>query len=370
MAKLAIFVSLLLAHVAACYFYYLWSAIAPADASIYYYDVFNLSSEPGFFRGQLVAKICKALKHLFNASYLDCFLLFQSFSFVGLMLLARTSKEIQLKIQVPEHRGPLILLFLPSVNFWPSAIGKDAPIFFAISLSVWAMLSLRRRIIPFLVAVGVMILFRAHIAFMAATALGIAALFGSSRSFGEKVGLLGLSAVGLWITSSAVQSTLGVDTMSISSVSGFINQKNDIFATVGGTTAVSGASFPVKLLSLLFRPLFFDGGGTLGMVASFENIAVIILTAYFAINAREIVFLAHRVAFVRFAAAFALVILFTLTLIYYNVGLGIRERVMAFPMVYSILVALWAWKRKRRAATPIAAELMAQAHRNNVPAQL
>jgi hypothetical protein len=40
--------------------------------------------------------------------------------------------------------------------------------------------------------------------------------------------------------------------------------------------------------------------------------------------------------------------LFLLTLVYYNVGLGLRERVMAYPMIFSTLVALWSLREKRK----------------------
>jgi hypothetical protein len=267
---------------------------------------------------------------------------------------------------VSQRRGYLFILFLPSVNFWTAAIGKDAPIFFAICLSLWAMLDLRKRYIYFGLALALMVVVRAHIALMAAAALAGAAFFERSITLGRKAGLLSVALICVSFLAGAVQNTLDVDVTSTSSVSAFLEKQNGIYENVGGTTSLGSASFPVRLFSLLFRPLFFDSLGMMGLVASIENVAVIFAFLYMLIRWRNLVFLTRRVLFFRFAVIFAAMILISLSLVYYNVGLGLRQRVMAYPMVFSMLVALWAYRRKgKTAAAPnIPRDLMLGPDRN------
>jgi hypothetical protein len=268
------------------------------------------------------------------------------------MLLARLFREIEEKIGVQDHRPYLGLLLLPSVNFWTSAIGKDAPVFFAVTLCVWAMMNFRPRVLYFTIGIGIMVLFRPHIAFMAASALAGASFFGKSVSLGRRLGLLAVAVAGIWIASGAVESTFGVDATSVSSVSEYLDKQGVAFAADTGNTSLGEAPFVVRVLSLLFRPLFFDAHGILGVIASAENIGAILLTLYFLAHIRDLAHLVRHVQFMRFAAVFGAIVLFTLSLVYYNVGLGLRERVMAYPMIFSIAVSLWSVQRKRRSMAP------------------
>jgi hypothetical protein len=45
---------------------------------------------------------------------------------------------------------------------------------------------------------------------------------------------------------------------------------------------------------------------------------------------------------------------------YYNVGLGLRERVMVYPMVFCTLVAVWSFVRKQKLASVSAHQPMMQ----------
>jgi hypothetical protein len=344
--RLGLFVFIAAIHLGACLYYCAWSQKVVADASSYYYDPYHFSNGPWGFASVFVVKFCHLLKSLFGATYLDCFLLFQTLGFLGLMILARTFSEIQTNVGVPEHRGYLLLLCLPSVNFWTSAIGKDAPIFFAISLTVWFMLRPRQRWPYFVLALAVMVAFRAHIAMLTAMALAAAAVLGSSISFGRKAGILTVAVVGLLISAKAVESTFDVDATNVGSVTDFIGKQNETFGMIGGSTSLGNAPIMLRVVSLLFRPFFFDAHGFLGVIASIENVGVVLGFLYTIAHWRELSHLSKRVFFVKFILIYLLLMLVLLTIIYYNVGLGLRERVMAYPMIYAMLVSLWSMRRK------------------------
>lgn len=348
--RLLICMILLIVHFVASYYYYRYSLTNIADSFAYYFYASLWKDQTIGLSTVLVANVVQFLKKTFGASYLECFLFFQSFGFIGLMIMARVFTEIEERVGVQAPRGYLALLFLPSVNFWTAAIGKDALLFFAISLCVWSMLRLRKRFLYFCVALTVMMLFRAHIALMAATAFAAAAFFEPSISVGRKAGLLTIALIGGWFALGAVQSTLGLDATSVSAIGGFLDKQNAVYATVAGTTSLGNSPFLVRVFSLLFRPFFFDATGIMGAIASVENLGVAIVTVQMLAHWRDLAHLMRRVMFVRFAAIFAFLILLSLTLIYYNVGLGLRQRVMAYPMIYSMLVALWSMRLKRVAA--------------------
>lgn len=345
-ARLVLTVAMLIAHLVACVYYYLYSQTAASDSVTYYFDLLHYYYQPFSLGTVFVTKLVGFLKLTFGATYLDCFLIFQAIGFAGMTLLVRVFDEIEANVGVPDRRGYMALLFLPSVNFWTVAIGKDAPLFFAVSLCVWSILRFRKRFLYFCLSLGVMILFRAHIALMAATALAAAALFEPSISFGRKLGLLTVALLGVWATIGPVQQTLKVDVTSVSAVSTFVAENNNIYANVAGTTSIGKAPFLFKVISLLFRPFFFDAGGLMGLIASAENVGVVVAFIYVLMHWRDLAHLVRRVFFIRFALLFAFILLFSLSLLYYNVGLGLRQRVMAYPMMFSILVAMWSMRRR------------------------
>lgn len=355
------------AHIAAAVFAYRYSFSAASDSTAYYLDPYNQGVGSWGLGTIFVIKICHLLKTGLGASYLDCFLLFQTFGFAGLMILARLFVEIEGRLGVPEHRGYWLLLFLPSANYWTASIGKDAPVFFGISLCLWAAMDLRPRVVAFCISLIVLVAFRAHVALMAATALAAASIFGSSLTLGRKAALAAVGIIGIAVTAGAVQSSIGVNAASLSSMSDFFEQQSDIYSTVGGTTSIGDASFPLKVVSLLFRPLFFDAHGVMGIIASAENVGWIALFLYCLVRWRDVSHLVRRVLFIRFALIFAFILLFLMSLLYYNVGLGLRERVMAYPMIYCALVSLWCLRQKRSlmrsAAGPHALMLDPKAHR-------
>jgi uncharacterized protein with PQ loop repeat len=262
--------------------------------------------------------------------------------------MAKVFNEIQSKIAVPRQTNYLILLFLPSVNFWTSSIGKDGPIFFAISLCIWAALSLRKRFILYGLSVFVMLLFRPHIALLAALALGGAAFLGSTVTMGRKIGILTIGLGAAFFISHAVESTFDVDATSASSLADFLERQGTANANTAGTTSIGDAPIWIRLLSLFFRPLYFDARDMMGYVASIENTFIILAAIYLIYHWRDVSHLARRVQFIMFICVFAFLITGVLTLMYYNVGLGLRERVMVYPMAFSLLVAIWSLRRKQR----------------------
>lgn len=371
-SRLFLSVALVIIHLLASVYYYHYSQVAIADASAYYYDPYNWGNAPWGLSTKFVVQLCYVLKIYVGASYLDCFLIFQTFGIAGLMILARTFDEIEANVGLADRPGFWALLYLPSASFWTAAIGKDAPLFFAVALCVWAILKFRARFLSFCFAIVLMVLFRAHIALLAVSALAGAALFGSSVGMAQKLGLMSVALLGIVLTSGAVESSFGVDPTSVSSVSEFLDEQNSVYAGMQGTTSLGDAPFALRVVSLLFRPLFFDAHGVLGIIASIENVGVIIAVIYVIRNWRDLAYLARRVVFVRFVMIFAFLTLLALSIVYYNVGLGLRQRVMAYPTLFATLVSLWSMRQKRSLLTAAQAQvpLMVQPKANRPAPEL
>lgn len=349
--RMALAVGLAGVHLAAAMTYYNYTLTNFADSySYYHWDAFYRVMPWTELGTAFAGHITQVFKHSFNATYLDCFLVFQGFGFWGLVTMMEVFREIALKTNTKEQTFAPYLLFLPSIQFWTTAIGKDPPVFLAVALFTWSMLNPRKRIFAFAAGIALVVLFRAHIALAMSIALTAALLLEKRISTGRKAFLLMLSCVGLVFLISTVQQTFNVDVVSGNSLSNFMQTRALSEATDQGGSYLGTSSLPVRLVSLLFRPFFFDAKNAMGMVASLENVGSVLLFGYFFVNFRTMRQLSKQVLFIRFSIFFAIILIAILTVLNYNVGLGSRERVMAYPPLFALLLATSAVRRLNAAS--------------------
>ena len=345
--RVAVFLLIWLLHILSTITYYVYVQSSPTDAVLYYFDPYGMVHDDFGFGTIFVVKLVQTMKEWVGGTYLDYFLLFQAFGFWGIVTLMRTIEEIYIELDLPQSYLAYLMLFLPGLHFWTSAIGKDAPLFFCTSLAVWAAMQLRTRFIAFGIAVAVMVLFRPHIALVTTVSLALAALFDPRSRGYVKVSLAGAAFAGAAFIAGSVESTFSVDVTNADSVSDFFAQQYEVGQTIAGGTAVVGQNFLVRLLSLLFRPLFFDAEGAFGLVASLENLFYLFVISTILIRVRDTIRLCRRVFFLRFAFIFAVALILLLTLVYYNVGLGLRQKMMMVPALFAFFAAHWAVGRVR-----------------------
>jgi hypothetical protein len=327
-------------HVAASLSYWQYAQAYGADTRLYYfggYGIENTATAPGtIFTVQLV----QAIKSALGGAYVEYFLLFQSLGFIGIALVYRTFAEIA--EDLGQELGPLELavLFLPGLHFWTSAIGKDAPLFLASAMCIWSMLHLHRRFPVMIAGIALMYPFRPHIAAVAIVALMIALVFGKRVHIGLRTALIAGALGGTFFVLGAVQELFKMDEISLSSIDEFIAGKQQFGMRSAGGALLASLPLPLKVASLLFRPFFFDAGGMLGVIVSFENLVMLFIFGTIAWHARTLWRLCREIPYLRFALIFAVVMIVTLGLVVYNVGLGLRQKFMFMPAVLVIFVSI------------------------------
>jgi hypothetical protein len=343
--QLLVFLALAALHIASSVFYWKYSLSNPADSRFYFFapsEWLHLDVTSGTI---LTVQLIDSLKSSLGGSYLDYFLLFQAFSFWGIAVLLRTSNEIHAEYGILPNGLAWFPLFIPSLHFWTSAIGKDSPLFLAVSLAVWSAMRLRSRL-PFMAgALLLMVLFRPHVAFVTAVSLAVAALLGGGTAPLARIGLICLSIIGMAATAVSVERSLPVELSSPSSVGAFLDQVQSREKLTDGATTISGLSYPSRLFSLLFRPFFIDANGLLGIAASIENLFVVGVVFSLISNWRLLLWLFRSSFLVRFVSVFTVIMLILLSMVYYNVGLGLRQRTMVFSTLFVLLTVLWAVRR-------------------------
>jgi hypothetical protein len=359
--RVTIFALAFLMHLGTTFAYYIYAQTNVSDAAGYYFDELNMASQGFGLATLFVYWIVQGLKQSIGGSYLDHFLLFQVFGFYGICTLMRTLEEIYRGLEVPQPAYAFLILFLPGLHFWTSAIGKDAPLFFGVCLALWAAINVRQRYLQLAAGVVIILLFRPHIALIAAAALAGTFLFDRSTRLPTKAALTVAALAGLAVAVVTIKSTMYIDVTNADSVSDFLSRHEEVTqdADVAGNSAVYG-NFAIRLLSLLFRPMFFDAQGGFGMIASAENVVLLIFIGTILFKLRDVIALVKTARFLRFALLLAIGIAFLLALVYYNVGLGLRQKTMFIPSIILIFMTVLAIGRLRKMAPEPAAALHAR----------
>ena len=346
--RIAMFAILYVVHLVGTFVYFAYVQTEGGDSELYYYDELDFYNR-GFALGTgVLIYFVQYLRETIGGTYLDYFMLFQTIGFCGIALLMRVIEEIYLGVEGEQPPVALLLLLLPSLQFWTGAIGKDAPLFAATCLALWASVDIRRRYIALGAAVGLMVLVRPHIALVAVVAVSIAMLFEKQFSRWTRAGLMAMALVAGAFAVATIQSALRLDLTDADSISTFLEARDSIAqSAAGGNTSVQG-SFAVRLISLLFRPFFFDVEDLFGYIASAENGILMLIYGILAFRVPTVVGMFRRSALVRFALVFSFGVMIVLALSYYNIGLGLRQRTMFIPGLVVVLVSLISLRSERR----------------------
>lgn len=336
-------------HVAACLVYF-WRALdTMADSAMYFYDPYQ-SYEDGFNVGtQGLIYITQYMKDAIGGTYLDYYLVYQAIGFFGITILLRVFEEIHDELRLPHTPYLYALVAIPSLHFWSSSLGKDGPFLLATSLALWASMRLPARAKALAGALLLMLFIRPHIAMVAAAALSMAVVVGKGIPAYMRVGLFLVALLGTGLAASTLESTYAIDITSAESIGQQFERRDNVLQSEdAGSTAVND-SFPIRLLSLMFRPLFFDANEPFALIASFESLFLIALVLLLLVRFREVMGLFRSVFFARYAAIFAFGMTLFLALSYWNVGLGLRQKwTMLIPMYLVLFVAVIAIRRAKK----------------------
>ena len=285
-------------------------------------------------------------------SLIGIYFLFAGLSFAGSVFFYRAYRIGFPNINPNLFR--LSIFFLPSILYWPSALGKDAWVFFNVGLVAYGLAkNLRQFRLSGLLWVGMGLLLsslvRPHITASLGIAISGAYLFSSFKS-GEKtskrraearvVGTIFVLGFSFFAIRSGAE-FLGFDELSQTEVQLFyddvqgryLNEEGSSFQAVSAFTptgAVRGA------ITVLFRPFPWEAHNIPAVIASLESFLFLVIVWL----RRGVLW--SRLRFFRkdswlaFLLFHVLIIMLSLTVIS-NFGLLARQRVMLVPFLWMLL---------------------------------
>jgi hypothetical protein len=274
-------------------------------------------------------------------SYGGVFFVYNILGFFGMLAFAAALQDAACGAGALKCRESHLLVLLPGLSFWSSAIGKDALTFMATGLISWGVLNLDRRKPSIFFAFLIYLVVRPHIAAIFLTAFALSFLLFYRTSLVQKI-----LACAIVIPSAVLFLQLGLQYAGLSEAQSFSDFDAYISTRQGynleGDTSVdiSAMPLPVKVLTYLYRPFFFDAGNLFGLAASLENLVI----AYVSILAVYHLLCGRRSSLPSFALTFNLIFssfsLFVLASTSPNLGIAMRQKWMFLPMMLISAVSL------------------------------
>jgi hypothetical protein len=162
---------------------------------------------------------------------------------------------------------------------WSSAIGKDALTFMGAGLATWGALNLTRRCPALVVATFAFMFARPHISLIMMVALALALIFASRVGRIRKLALLLVTLLSAAVTLPFVVQFIGLgDAISLTDIEQYAEERQGYNLEGGSSVDITQMLVPMRLLTYLYRPFFFDAGGLMGLIVSFENLFIAIVT--------------------------------------------------------------------------------------------
>lgn len=315
---------------------------------------------------------------LIGPNIIGCYLAFSWLAFGGLYLLYRA-----FSLAVPEGNRLLyavLVLLLPSLVFWPSAIGKEAWMMLAIGICAYGTARLysgRRGGLPWLgVGLCAAALVRPHIALIVLLSIAVGALVRPATATRSgavgKVTVLALLVGAVLIVLSQTQDFLGVSAQEGRTFGDVLEQTADQTSSAGssfqGVAVTDPLSLPYGIVSVLFRPFLYEARNPQALAAALEGLALVALVVLRRRSLRRVASEVLRQPYLAFCVTY--ILLFCMAFASFsNFGILTRQRVQVLPFLL-VLIALPALRRRpsgRTGTTPARTAARPAAHSGPQP---
>jgi hypothetical protein len=293
--------------------------------------------------------------YLFGSDMIAGFIVFGLIAFVGSYLWYRAAVEA---IPFLDRRLYfLIIMFAPSILFWPSSIGKEALMQFAIGSAALGTAHLFngkivRGLLVALPGAWLMSVVRAHLLGLVALAAAGAFVIGQSprrarstsatSSLVKPIGIVIVVFIAVFAVSAGANS-LGLQSLSLSSVQAELDATSVSTGQGSGRfdnggNSLSPLKLPQGMVTVLLRPFPWEVTSPLQSLAALEGVA---LAAFIVWRRKSLAISLRHIRAVPFLFyCWTLTILYSVTFqAFSNFGLLDRQRALVLPALY-VLVCL------------------------------
>lgn len=320
------------------------------------YRVFDFSPDIGKFSGTgFMRGLTGVIYSVAGTSKFGGFMIFSFFAFIGLLMFWRAFCHA-----VPggdKRRYGLLVLFLPSLLYWPSALGKDAWSVMGLGIASFGVALILTRhpfkgALAMAIGLGSVTYVRPHVALVVFCGLVLAALVGRSKSRSAGAPIIRVFVFGALfvigtVLASQTSAFLGVESLNAETVDAELSSAEGRTDEAGSTFTPIRVNTPLDLppatVTVLFRPFPWEAHNGPAMGTSIEGVFLMWLTWRSRRRLLNIPRFMRREPYVAYCIGYLFVFIFAFSA-FSNFGILARQRAQVMP---AFLVMLCLPERRR-----------------------
>ena len=329
-------------HVLVSLAYYLYVLFNPSDSKAYYNSAF-LTDDWLSLYGTSTTFIKFAaypfIRYLFF-SYEATMALFAFFGYLGFVFFYLLFKE-RIKFRHTFLGVDLLILIflLPNLHFWSGSLGKGSAIFLGFGLYFFGISKPNSRWLAVLIGGWLVYHVRPHIMLVVLVSTVLGFVF-STRGLSNAVKFVFLAGgvIAFFFIYQDVLLMVGVGEDELLTEGFDLSHRARELSKATSGVDISGYSLPMQLFTFIYRPLFFDAPGMLGMTVSVENVFYLLITLKL-FNWNAIRFLFQSSFLTKTALTSFICVSIALAQIAGNLGLAIRQKSQVMILFMFVILA-------------------------------
>lgn len=324
--------------------YYIYALFNPSDSKKYFLRPQNpVKNWLDFFGTEttFIDFISYPFINWLGFSYEMIMISFTWIGFLGFVYAYSFFKEnINLDVKVFKGIDLLtLILFLPNMHFWTASLGKGAPIFFGLMLFAYSITKPKLRVLGIVAGSLLIFYIRPHMFFLVGVGAAIAFITTKNKiSFKSKAIVLGIFVLSMFILQNQILAVVNLDNSSdlVEDFVQFTSKRAEDLNNAGSGVNMAGYTFPEKIFTFWFRPLFFDAPGILGIIISIENFIYLLLFIKI-IKFDFLTYLRESIIAVRMSMILFILTSFAMTFVMSNLGIIIRQKSMIMYFLFFVI---------------------------------
>lgn len=321
--------------------YFVYILFSRSDSYTYYYVASTAESWSELYGTSttFIKFLAFPLVQYLAFSFESCMVFFAFIGYLGFVFFYVFLKEqLRYPVKIWKWDGVKVLLLLPNAHFWSSSLGKGSVIFLGICLLFYAFNRPQTRWLSLLTGAFIVYHVRPHILLVILFAVVIGFVLSSSKVPGVyRFLIVSAAIVALVFIYEDVLKFTGLEEESM--LDPLISHRAYELTKATSGIDITNYSFPEKIFAFLFRPLFFDAPGIMGIIVSLENLFYLLLFLQILRPAWWLQFLRAdpvvKTAFLSFIA-----VSIALAQISGNLGLSIRQKSQVMLLGLFVLLKL------------------------------
>jgi hypothetical protein len=233
-----------------------------------------------------------------------------------------------------------IIFFLPNLHFWSSSFGKGSIIFLGIGLFFYSLNNFKARIPQLILGALIIYHVRPHIMLVILVSSAIGFVF-STRGITPvaRVTFLLFAAIAFFFIYRDVLALVGVDQEELISQGLDLSHRASELSKATSGVNITSYSLPMQVFTFLYRPLFIDAPGALGIIVSFENVFYLVITLQLLGTIKGWKFLFQSNFLVKGAFLSFIAVSIALAQVSGNLGLAMRQKSQVMILLMFVIIA-------------------------------